>query len=98
MMRRRIVDSLSLAQRSRFDELRSDHQSEGFLVIHAFAGAAVHKRDNNFEISQSSLADRLSVTPPGAADVIRKLRELKVVERTQHAVRHKSAARFRWLL
>ena len=54
--------------------------------------------DKAAEIFQSSLADRLSVTPPGAADVIRKLRKLKVLEQTQNAVRHKSAARFRWLL
>jgi hypothetical protein len=98
MMRTKIVDSLPRTQRSCFDALGSDHQREGFLIVRAFAGAATHKGGKNFEISQSSLADRLSVTPPGAANVIQKLCDLEAIERTQRAVRHKSAGRFCWLL
>jgi hypothetical protein len=97
-MRKKIVESLLPAERSCFDELGSDHQREGFLIVRAFAGAAAHKGDKDFAISQSSLADRLSITPPGAADVIRKLCEAKAIDQTQPPIRHKSAGRFCWLL
>ena len=40
------------------------HQREGFLIVRAFAGAAEHGGVNEFPVSQSSLADRLSITPP----------------------------------
>jgi hypothetical protein len=96
-MRKKIVESLLSAERSCFDELGSDHQCEGFLIVRAFAGAATHKGDKDFEISRSSLADRLSITPPGAADVIRKLGEVKIIDQTQPPIRHKSAGRFCWL-
>jgi len=94
----KIVESLSPAEANRFDTLRSEHQREGFLIVRAFAGAAEHKGNKEFEISQSSLADRLNITPPGAADVIRKLCELKVIAQTQGYVRHKKSAQFCWLL
>jgi hypothetical protein len=97
-MRKKIADSLPLTQRSCFDVLGSEHQREGFLLVRAFAGAAEYKGEKDFGISQSSLADRLSITPPGAANVIRKLCGVKAVEPTEPAVRHKTAARFCWLL
>jgi len=98
LMRYKIIESLLPVERSTFDALGSDHQREGFLIIRAFAGAAAHKGDKDFQISQSSLADRLSITPPGAADVIRKLCKLKIIDRTQCAIRYKAAGRFSWLL
>jgi hypothetical protein len=49
-------------------------------------------------ISRPSLEDRLTLTPLGAAGVILKLRELKIIDRTQCPVTHKESARFRWLL
>jgi hypothetical protein len=97
-MREKLADSLSSAEKQHFDKLKSEHQREGFLIVRAFAGAAEHKGEKDFAISQASLADRLSITPPGAADVIRKLCELKIIDPTQCAVRYKVVRRFCWLL
>jgi len=96
-MRKKLVDSFSAEEQRKFNALRSEHQHEGFLIVRAFAGAATLKGENDFPIAQASLADRLSITRRGAADV-RKLRELKVIAQTQGYVRHKGAARFSWLL
>jgi TOTE conflict system, Archaeo-Eukaryotic Primase domain len=83
LMRQKVVGSLLPAEERIFNALASEHQREGFLIARAFAGAAKHKGQNDFEISRSSLADRLSITPPGAADVIRKLCEAKTIDPTQ---------------
>jgi hypothetical protein len=97
-MRKKIVDSLSPEERQKFDALGSEHQREGFLIVRAFAGAASHNGEKDFAIARASLADRLSITPPGVTDVIRKLYETKVIAQTQPYVRHKKPARFCWLL
>jgi hypothetical protein len=97
-MRKKLVDSFSPEEQQAFNTLSSDHQREGFLIVRAFAGAAAHNGEKDFAISRASLADRLSITPPGAADVIRKLCEFKVIAQTQPPVRHKKPARFCWLL
>jgi hypothetical protein len=97
-MRQKLVDSLSPAEQQAFNALGSEHQQEGFLIVRAFAGTAAHNGKKDFAIAQASLADRLSITPPGAADVIRKLCELKVIAQTQRYVRHKKSAQFCWLL
>jgi hypothetical protein len=96
-MRKKLVSELSDAEKQAFDGLKTEHQREGFLIVYAFAGAAEHKKENDFLISQASLADRLSITRPGAGDVIRKLRE-SVIAQTQAYVRQKQPARYRWLL
>src|SRR4029453_12434327 len=97
-MRKKLVNSLSSAEQQDCMALASEHQREGFLIVHAFAGAAGHDGKSDFAISRASLADRLSVTPPGAGDVIRKLWELEIIAQTQCYVRHKAPGRFRWLL
>ena len=97
-MRTKLMDSLSPSEQQAFSALASEHQREGFLIVRAFAGAAEYNGEKDFAISRASLADRLSITPPGAADVIRKLCESKVIAQTQPCVRHKKAARFCWLL
>ncbi len=97
-MRKKLVDSLTPEERQRFNALGSEHQREGFLIVRAFAGAAAHNGEKDFAIARASLADRLSITPPGATDVIQKLCELNVIAPTQPYVRHKTPARFRWLL
>jgi hypothetical protein len=96
-MRKKLVSELSGAEKQAFDGLKTEHQREGFLIVHAFAGAAEHKKEKDFPISQASLADRLSITRPGAGDVIRKLCE-SVIAQTQAYVRQKQPARYRWLL
>jgi hypothetical protein len=82
----------------RFDKLTTEHQRDGFFIVRAFAAVAEHKKEKNFAVSRASLADRLSITPPGAADVILKLCELKVIDLTQSPIRHKEAGQYRWLL
>lgn len=95
-MRKKLVGSLSSEEQQKFDALSSEHQREGFLIARAFAGVAAHKGEMDFAIARASLADRLSITPPGAADVIQKLCELNVIAPTQPYVRHKKLARFCW--
>jgi hypothetical protein len=97
-MRKALVESFSPEEKQAFGALRTEHQREGFLIVRAFAGSAEHKGDKDFPISRASLADRLSITPPGAQDVIRKLCELKITAQTQGCVRHKESARYCWLL
>jgi hypothetical protein len=97
-MRKKLMDSFSATEQQAFNALASEHQREGFLIVHAFAGAAEHDGRSDFAISQASLAGRLSITPPGAGDVIPKLCESKAVTQTKRYVRHKEPARFRWLL
>jgi hypothetical protein len=97
-MRKKIVNSLSPDEQQAFNALSSEHQREGFMIVRAFAGAAARNGKKDFAIARASLADRLSITAPGAADVIRKLCELEIIAQTQSYVRHKSPARFCWLL
>ena len=97
-MRRALVESFSPEEKQAFGALRTEHQREGFLIVRAFAGSAKHKGDKDFPISRASLADRLSITPPGAQDVIRKLCGLGILSQTKGCVRHKESARFCWLL
>ena len=97
-IREKLMDSLSPAEQRVFSTLSSEHQREGFLIVHAFAGAAEYNKEKDFQISRASLADRLSITPPGAGDVIRKLWESKVIAPTKGYARHKESARFCWLL
>src|SRR5260370_26288145 len=68
------------------------------MIVRAFAGSAEYKRNKDFLIARASLADRLTITPPGASDVIRKLCKLKVIDPTQAYVIQKESARFCWLL
>jgi hypothetical protein len=97
-MRKKLATELSPSEREAFDRLKTEHQREGFLIVRAFAGAAAYKGEKDFPISQASLADRLSITRPGAGDVIRKLCEWKVIDPTQPYVIQKQSARFCWLL
>jgi len=97
-MRQKLVDSLSPEEKQAFNALATEHQREGFFIVRAFAGVAEHKKEKDFPISRASLADRLSLTPPGAGDVIRKLCALKIIDRTQAPVTQKESARYCWLL
>ena len=94
-MRKKLVDSFTPTEQQAFSALGSEHQREGFLIVRAFAGAAAHNAERDFAISRASLADRLSITPSGAADVIRKLCE-QVIAPTQPYIRHKKPARYCW--
>lgn len=95
-MRSKVIASYPPVERASFESLRTDHQREGFMIIRAFAGAASHKAQQDFDVSQSSLADRLSITPPGAANVIKSLSDLGSIEQTQRPIRHRHCGRYRW--
>jgi hypothetical protein len=98
-MLREVLASFSQKEQEAFARLeKSENQREGFLIARAFAGLAEKKRETDFPISQASLANRLSMTPPGAGKVIRKLCELNIIARTQPSVIYKQSARFCWLL
>ncbi len=97
-----VVKSFSPAERQAFNSLgtglRSKHQRESFLIVHAFVGYAEHKGEHDFQISRASLADRLNMTPPGAGKVILKLCKDNVIAPTRPCVVHRESARYRWLL
>jgi hypothetical protein len=96
-MRKTHVAEFSPEEQRAFDNLETERQCEGFLIVRAWAGVAEHKKEKDFPISRASLADRLSMTGPGAGKVILKLCE-KVIAQTQPYVRHKQPARYCWLL
>jgi hypothetical protein len=96
-MRKTHVAELSPEEQRAFNDLETERQREGFFIVRAWAGVAEHKTEKDFPISRASLADRLSMTGPGATKVILKLCE-KVIAQTQPCVRHKQPARYRWLL
>jgi hypothetical protein len=93
---RKIANALSPCERRKLDQLRSTAQLEAFFIIRAFAGAALHNGCPEFPIAQSSLADRLGITPPGAADVIRNLIDAGIINLVQPYQRHKTSARYLW--
>ena len=97
-MRKMVLESFSPEEQQVFSEIRTEHQREGFLIVRAFAGAAEYNGNKDFPISRASLADRLSITPPGARGVIQRLCEIKIIKPTQAYVIHKESARFCWLL
>jgi hypothetical protein len=97
-MRKTLVDKLGPEERQKFESLETERQREGFLIVRAFAGLAELRKDKDFQISRASLADRLSMTRPGAGKVIVKLRKEAVIASTQPCVIHKESARYCWLL
>ena len=96
-MRQTHVRELSPEEERAFSNLETEHQRDGFFIVRAWAGVAEHKGEKDFPISRVSLADRLSMTGPGASKVIVKLCE-KVIAPTQPYQRHKHPARYCWLL
>jgi hypothetical protein len=97
-MHREILASLSRSERQKFDKLETDNQRDGFLIVRAFDGVARRRGETDFPIVQASLADRLSMTRPGVAKVIKKLCESNIIAQTQPCVICKWSARFCWLL
>jgi len=83
---------LSELERQRFDKLQTEPQKEAFLLCRSFA-----KLETEFQISQASLADRLSITPQGAGVVITKLIGVGALKRTAPARPHKRSALYRWI-
>jgi len=92
----KIRERFTTSERDIFDQLRTDHQREGFRIIWAFAQAAVYGGKPDFPVGRDSLADRIGVTSAGAGCVIQNLCDFKAIEPTKPAIRHKSSARFCW--
>jgi hypothetical protein len=83
---------LNHSERERFDKLQTETQQEAFFLCRSFA-----KLKREFPLSQASLADRLSVTRPGARYVIESLIRLGALERTAEARPHSKAACYQWI-
>ena len=90
------IESLSASERRIFDQLNTGPQQEAFMLIRSFASLA---QGNDFPVAQLSLADRLSITQPGARCVISKLADPRVraIEKTMDACVNSKSARYRWI-
>jgi hypothetical protein len=86
------ITSLSESERGIFDQLNTEPQREAFLLIRSFAKLATY----DFPVALLSLADRLSITPPGARYVIDRLVELGAIEKTADAKINSKSARYLW--
>jgi hypothetical protein len=82
---------LSHSERERSNKLQTEPQREAFFLCRSFA-----KLNSEFPLSRASLADRLSVTSPGAGYVIDTLIKAHVIERTAEAKPHSRSAFYRW--
>ena len=93
-MIRKTVDALSPTERTKYDELKTLPQQEAFFIIRSFA----HLRaGDDFPVAQLSLADRLSITQPGARGVIQKLIAVKAIRQTAKARIHSQSAQYCWI-
>ncbi len=93
----KIVNSITPAEKEKYNSLRSEHQQEGFRLIRSFAAVAAHNCQANFPLSRNSLADRLSITPQGAGGIVRFFVESRVIAPTQVYKPHRSCAYYQWL-
>jgi hypothetical protein len=97
-MRKKLQAEFHPEERQKFDDFETENQREGFSIVRAFAGLAEQRNEKDFQISRASLADRLSMTPPGAGKLISKLCGLGIIAQTQPCVIHKESARYCWSL
>ena len=90
------IKSLSASERRIFDQLNTGPQQEAFMLIRSFASLA---KGNDFPVAQSSLADRLTITQPGAGCVISKLIDpgVRAIAKTMDACVNSKSARYRWI-
>jgi DNA-binding MarR family transcriptional regulator len=90
--RKQEIQKFSAKEHAIFEQLGSEPQREAFLLLRSFSS---HAGGADFPIGQSSLADRLSITQPGASYVIARLAELGAIKKTANAVTNSKAARYR---
>jgi len=86
------IASLSQSERRIFEQLNTEAQIGAFLLIRSFSKLA----NSDFPVGLFSLADRLSITPPGASCVISKLIGLGAIEKTADPKINSKSARYRW--
>jgi hypothetical protein len=84
--------SLVDSERGVFEQLNTDPQREGFMLIRSFS----KMNASDFPISQFSLADRLSISQPGVGCVISKLIELRAIQKTADARINSKSATYGW--
>jgi hypothetical protein len=82
---------LSHSERERFDKLQTEPQREAFFLCRSFG-----KLKSEFPLSQASLADRLTVTRPGADYVIERLIKVGAIKKTAEARPHTKSACYCW--
>jgi hypothetical protein len=88
------IDTFSASEQAIYDQLNTDPQREAFFIVRSFA----HLRNGeDFSIAQLSLADRLSITQPGAKCVIDRLIDLRAIKKTADARINSQAAHYRWI-
>ena len=90
--RKKELARLSHSERERFDKLQTEPQREAFFLCRSFA-----KLNNEFPLSQASVADRVSITRQGAGYVIERLIEVGAIKKTAEARPHSRSACYRWI-
>jgi hypothetical protein len=89
--RKNELSRLSHSERQKFDKLQTEQQRQAFFLCRSFA-----KLKSEFPVSQASLADRISVTRPGAGYVIDRLIEVGAIKKTAEARPHSRSAYYCW--
>jgi hypothetical protein len=95
---KKISGSMSAGEQNLYRNLSTSARREGFMLTRGFAGAALHKGRETFQIARGSLADRLNITPTGASDVIRELVAVGAIEQVEDYKPHRKPRTYRWIL
>ena len=88
---------LNDSEREKFSLLKTECERDAFRIIRNFAWMARERNQADFPVALYNLADRLGITPPGAAKLLGRFAESGILSRTAYAVIYQSAARYRWL-
>lgn len=92
--RKQEIQKFTSKERAIFEQLLSESLQEAFLLLRSFSS---HAKGADFPVAQLSLADRLTVTQPGAFYIIARLTELGAIKKTANAVTNSKAARYKWI-
>jgi hypothetical protein len=87
----RTVKDLLLPESRIFGQLQPGPQQEAFMLCRSFS-----KFKKEFPLPQVSLADRLSISQPGAGYVISKLIQAGAIEKVSEAKTHSRSACYTW--
>jgi hypothetical protein len=91
-------EDLSPAERAAYEALTVERQRQAFLIIRRWAARAAENGEPDFGIAQSFLAKELRCDRTNVSDIIRKFRELGIIEQTKECTYRQSPARYRWTL
>jgi hypothetical protein len=87
---------LTTAENGKFARLKIESEKDAFRIIRNFALMAQERNLPDFPVALYNLAQRLDMTPPGAAKLLGRFVEGGILKRTAYAVIHRSATRFAW--